>query len=103
MKLIERYIYAVTKNLKGNKKKEVEKELKAIILDMLPDDYNKKEIKEVLENLGDPKLLAQNYSGKKNHLIKPKYFDSYLYTLKITSIIFVVLTLITSFMDVIRI
>lgn len=83
MDLIERYIYAVTKRLPEASRKEVEKELRANIRDMLPEEYTEAEVKEVLNNLGDPAKLADEYRGTKRYLIGPGVYDSYLATLKL--------------------
>lgn len=84
--LIERYIYAVTKRLPENQRKEIEIELRSLIDDMImskSDEPNEAIIKEALLELGDPAELADQYRDKKRYLIGPDYIDQYFFVLKI--------------------
>jgi hypothetical protein len=81
--LVERYVYAVTKNLPSKVKKDIEKELNSIIEDMLesrcgdiiPTDHD---IKVVLTELGTPSELAEKYSPDSDkYLIGPEYYSKY--------------------------
>ena len=101
MELIDRYLYSVTKNMKQEKKLEVEKELRASILDMLPEDYTKKDMEKVLVSLGNPRKLALNYSDKKHYLIGPEHYANYLYVLKLVLLITAVVLSITSLANII--
>ena len=49
---------------------------------MLPEDYNEKDVKSVLEKLGSPVSLANGYLDRPMHLIGPRYFDVYTTLLK---------------------
>ncbi len=87
MDLINRYIYAVTKSLPEKQRADIELELRTLIDDMIEElddglDYEGK-VRHVLEELGDPTLLAQNYRGGKRYLIGPGYYDRYLLTIKV--------------------
>ncbi|MGD9605185.1 MAG: hypothetical protein AB7V00_03380 [Bacilli bacterium] len=86
--LIERYIYDVTRRLPEQNRDEVKKELQANINDMLPSNPTEEQIIKVLKSMGNPRILASNYSGKPKHLIAPEWMDDYLRTLKIVLIIF---------------
>ena len=83
MNLIDIYIYEVKKWLPEKSKDEIAEELKSNIEDMLPDNYNEDDIKNVLNSLGNPKKLAANYSGNKRYIIGPIFYDSYLRVLLI--------------------
>jgi uncharacterized membrane protein len=83
MNLIDRYVYAVTEHLPANTKEDVSKELRANIMDMLPDNPSEDEIKAVLTKLGNPVKLAHEYSQSKNYLIGPELYDSYITVVKI--------------------
>jgi len=83
VELIERYIYAVIKSLPEKERAEVEKELRANIEDMLRGRYDDASIKKVLEELGDPDALADEYRGEKRYLIGPKYYSLYITVLKL--------------------
>src|SRR5690349_12729581 len=81
--LIERYVYAVTRNLPENQRDDVSKELNATIEDMVADRMKKstksrnKVIRDVLNELGRPEKLAENYTNSKNYLIGPEWFFQY--------------------------
>ncbi len=87
MNLIARYIHAVTRHLPSSQRKEVEKELKGLIEDLLlertSENPSKKDIEAVLLELGEPALLADKYRGAKRFLIGPDHYDMYLFILKI--------------------
>ena len=83
--MIERYIYDVTRRLPENERDEVRQELKASIVDMLPDDPDDPDdpaIRDVLSRLGAPRLLAEQYRQKPRYLISPAMFDLYISVLK---------------------
>lgn len=83
MSLIEKYLYNVTSRLPGKDRAEVEKELRADIESMLPEDYNEDDIIHVLEQLGDPEIMADEYRGEKRYLIGPGLYDSYIKILEL--------------------
>lgn len=80
--LIERYVYDVTRRLPEAERAEVEKELKANIFDMLPDQPDEGGIRSVLERLGAPSKLAEQYRQKPRYLISPAYYDEYVRALR---------------------
>ncbi|MFU8793245.1 MAG: hypothetical protein ACNA7K_04395 [Acholeplasmataceae bacterium] len=93
-KLIERYIYDVVRRLPESLKDEVSHELRSNIDDMLPDKPTEEDIIEVLNGLGEPRLLANRYRSKERALISPAYFDQYVSVLKIVLIVIGVLSFI---------
>lgn len=96
MKLIDRYVYAVTERLPENMRDDIKKELYANIEDMLPENPTEEDIKRVLEKLGDPVKLANEYSGTKRYLIGPEIYDTYISLLKlVTVIVAIVLVIVT--------
>ncbi len=95
MSLIERYILAVTERLPENIRYDVAEELRSNIEDMLPENATEGDIREVLERLGNPKKLAQEYNPTKRYLISPAIYDSYISVLKmVLGIAVTVITLI---------
>lgn len=82
MKLIEKYVEAVVSHLPEESKKEVRLELKSNILDMLPEDYTEAEVIDVLEGMGNPSSLADEYVPGRRYLIGPALYDRYIATLK---------------------
>lgn len=99
MNLIEIYIHEVTRRLPENNREDIALELRSTIEDMLPDDYNEKEVKAALEKLGNPVILASEYRDKPMHLIGPRYFDLYVTLLKMIIPIAVVISLIAMTAD----
>lgn len=83
MELIERYIYAVTEQLPEGMKDDVGKELRSNIEDMLPEDYSESDVKAVLEELGNPWKIAEDYQPKQRYLIGPAFYGKYLTVLKL--------------------
>ncbi|MCL2253720.1 MAG: hypothetical protein FWC09_04675 [Lachnospiraceae bacterium] len=81
--LIERYIYDVTRRLSENDREEVNRELEAGIMDMLPDQADEQQIIDVLTKLGEPRLMAEKYRAKPRYLISPAMFDMYISVLKL--------------------
>lgn len=92
--MIERYIYAVTKELPKNKRQEATTELRRTISNRLKKKSNQltedEKKREVLIELGRPKILANQYRGKERYLIGPRYFERYLFILRVVllSIVF---------------
>lgn len=82
MNLIETYVYEVTRRLPEKSRNDIALELRSTIEDMLPEQFTEEEVMEVLTNLGDPALLAASYRDTPMHLIGPKVYDAYIWTLK---------------------
>lgn len=98
MKLIDRYLNAVTEHLQEVTKEDVISELRANIYDMLPEDFTDSDVRKVLGKLGSPIRLADEYSERKKYLIGPALYDSYLSVLKlvigIVTLVVICLTLL---------
>ncbi len=81
--LIDRYVYAVTKELPLSMREDVDKELRALICDMLEERCGEltpeeKDVRVVLSELGTPSELAGKYDPEgERSLIGPKYFRAY--------------------------
>ena len=100
--MIERYIYAVTKELPKDMRKEIRNELRKLISERMRRLDNtlseEEKIIKVLTNLGDPKKLANQYRDKERYLIGPKYFEKYVMVMKIVMLsIFIGLSLVHGF------
>ena len=89
--LIERYVYAVTKYMKADLKKDVSAELETIIQDMLEERcgdvmLTEHDIRVVLTELGTPAELASKYKSEtQDCLIGQPYYNLYVYVLKIVT------------------
>ncbi|QNO14218.1 hypothetical protein HYG86_05245 [Alkalicella caledoniensis] len=90
MELINRYIYAVIKDLPEKQREDISKELKTLIDDMLEGEGEEKNdavaVKKVLKELDDPAILASKYRGSERYLIGPGNYDSYIMILKIVTV-----------------
>ncbi|WP_025724859.1 hypothetical protein [Acholeplasma granularum] len=96
-KMIEKYIYSVTRRCKPEARDEIKKELESNILDMLQDkpNYTDKDIDDVLHQLGNPIDVAYSYQDEPVYLINPKFYQDYITIIKfgiITSTIIAVIT-----------
>ncbi|MDD3478269.1 MAG: hypothetical protein PHP32_05285 [Candidatus Izemoplasmatales bacterium] len=92
--LMERYIYAVVKRLPEKQREEVKKELRSNIEDMLQGSKRIEDLEEILTQLGEPRILANEYRDKQRHLIGPAWMDDYLNVLKIVMVVVVSLALV---------
>lgn len=100
--MIERYIYAMTKELPKDKRKEISNELRRLISERMRRLDNtlseEEKMMKVLTDLGDPKKLANQYRNKERYLIGPKYFEKYIMVMKIVMLsIFFGLSLVHGF------
>lgn len=83
MKLIELYIQEVTRRLPEKMRADIALELRSTIEDSLPDHFSEDDVKQVLEQFGNPASLAAQYKDQPMHLIGPKFYDIYKTILKI--------------------
>lgn len=84
MSLIDRYIAEVGRHLPENDRTDIEAEIRSTLEDGIEGKgvTNEANIKSVLQEFGDPSLLAQKYSPSKRYLIGPLWYDAYIETLK---------------------
>lgn len=88
MQWIDRYIYAVTRELPEAQREDIKKELRGLIEDMLDErtkgaHRTEKDVESVLLELGNPRELADKYREHKRYLIGPEVFPFYLSVLKV--------------------
>ena len=96
MNLIEVYIQEVTRRLPEKMRTDIARELRSTIEDMLPANFDEKNVKTVLNQLGNPATLASGYKDQPMHLIGPRYFDLYITLLKMILPIAVLIAFITT-------
>ena len=82
MNLIETYVYEVTRRLPEKTREDIALELTSTIEDMLTESFTEQEVMDVLSKLGDPAQLAASYRDTPMHLIGPKVYDVYIWTMK---------------------
>lgn len=98
-KLIEKYVYDVTRRLPVKMRDDVAEELKSNIEEMLGDKYDDENVKNVLYSLGSPRSLANSYRTTKKNLISEEWMADYLYVLKIVLIIMLSIGLVFGLVD----
>jgi hypothetical protein len=88
MNLIDRYIAEVGRHLPEKNRSDIEAEIRSMLEDVLEEhgqhatSANDKVITDVLEQLGDPKLLASKYAPPRRYLIGPGWYEIYIQTLQ---------------------
>lgn len=105
---IERYTYAVTRQLPQSQREDIERELRGLITDKLNDRLQGREaasqdVLAVLTELGDPRRWADRYRGRPRSLIGPELYPTYLTILTIVLsavaiamlVVFIVQTVVT--------
>ena len=85
--LIDKYIYNVIKHLPEKIRLDVKNELNANIYDMLPDNFSEKDVINILNSLGDPEEMAEQYRIKKRYVVSPQNYEKYMLTLNISIIV----------------
>jgi hypothetical protein len=78
MKLLDRYIHEVGRNLPRKNRSDIQAELRSSVVDSLEDRYgpepNETQIAEMLKELGPPKNVAASYYPEGQYLIGPSYY-----------------------------
>lgn len=80
------------RRLPEKQKKDIEKELRTLIEDMIAEreeageDGREAKVRAVLNEMGNPAKLAKSYRSDRDCLIGGEYYDSYCYLLKIVLI-----------------
>lgn len=82
MALTDNYIHEVTRRLPEKMRTDIALELRSTIDDMLPENFSEEDEKWVLNQLGNPVMLANGYADRPMYLIGPRYFDVYVTLLK---------------------
>jgi hypothetical protein len=96
--LIDRYVWAVAKDLPGGLRDDVARELRATIADMVDarEPQGDDSVREVLLELGDPAELALSYAGGRRYLIGPGFYPMYSRLLRLLLLIVVPIVLVVS-------
>lgn len=87
--LIDRYIYAATRQLRRDKREDVARELSTLIDDLLAERCGgrtpaEQDVRVVLTELGTPGDLAAKYASQENRcLIGQPHYETYRFVLKI--------------------
>lgn len=85
---IDRYVHDVVRHLPTNQRSDIDQELRSLIDDLIQKRAGDREPDEsdvlaVLQELGAPRRLADNYRGTPQYLIGPRFFDLYWLVLRI--------------------
>lgn len=81
--MVDRYVYDVVRRLPERERGDVERELRANIQDMLTEDPQETEVVRVLESLGEPRKLAEQYRVNPRYLISPAMFEQYIAAVRV--------------------
>lgn len=86
-RLIERYVHDVTRRLPEKQRHDVAQELMTEIHDMVDDRADgkkptKRQVYDVLVELGSPSSLADRYRDRPRYVIGPDYYEPYISLLK---------------------
>jgi hypothetical protein len=107
MKVIDRYVYDVTRRLPEKQRVDVARELTSEIYDMVVAEAREKKptskhAETVLLRMGRPAKLADSYRDRPRYIIGPEYYEAYFDVLKTILItvlpIVAVITLIAQMM-----
>lgn len=97
--LIDCYVYDVVRRLPEKDREEVKKELTSDLLDMLPEHYTENDVATVLQSLGSPSKMAEQYRSAPRYLISPANFDNYIMVLKLAAGVGAAIALIAGLMN----
>lgn len=83
MSLIDRYVAEVGRHLPEKDRSDIEAEIRSMVDDMLDERgqsavNNETIVAETLEEIGDPRLLAEKYAPPKRYLIGPEWYEGYI-------------------------
>ena len=90
--LLDRYLYAVKRELTGQQREDIPKELESYILDLLEERYpdseeiGKGQLEIILEEMGAPRKVAAQYMPQR-YLIGPQLFPIFFLVLKIVVLV----------------
>lgn len=93
MKWVDRYISAIGDRLPAKQRKDIETELRSLILDALEGrtgkatDFSEEDELAVLREFGRPEVVAQRYAPSPRYLIGPRLYPIYLIVLRILVIV----------------
>lgn len=82
MKLIDIYVQEVTRRLPEKIVKTLPSSYDRLLRICFLKIIQKKDVKAVLEEMGNPAFLARSYHDWPQHLIGPRYFNLYITLLK---------------------
>lgn len=92
--LLDRYLFAVKRELTGTQREDIAAEIESYLLDLLEERFPETEeiteaqIKEILQEMGAPRKVATQYSPQR-YLIGPRLFPTYFLVLKIVTAVVV--------------
>lgn len=92
--LMNRYIYQVVRRLPKSQREETAMELKELIEDMAEQDGQT--VENVIGKLGNPAAFARQYQDRGSYLIGPKYYEDYIWVLKIVMLCVVASVVVSS-------
>lgn len=86
MKLLERYLYAISRQLPKEGSEEIITELRSSLLDTIEGTYGEspsdQEVTSIIKSFGSPSSVAKQY-GKSKYIINASYTDLFILIMKI--------------------
>lgn len=80
----------------SDKQSEMKEKIREHIIQLLPENYTENDVAILLEKLGHPKKMADQYQKRKRYLIGPKLYESYISMLQLVITIIVSLVVVVS-------
>lgn len=99
MYLIDKYIHELQHNLPPKKREKVSKKIRAMIDGMLPEEYGEQDVIQVLNDLGNPVIVASKFGIRRMSLIGPRYYELYCALLKMIIPLAMIVSFITMLAD----
>ncbi|MCK4724290.1 MAG: hypothetical protein KAT29_00735, partial [Anaerolineales bacterium] len=98
MNLIDRYIYAVGRQLPRKNRADIQAELKSTLIDTLEarseGEPSEEQVVALLTEFGPPEKVAASYWPESQYLIGPKLYPLFRMSLGIALLVFVIVQLV---------
>ncbi len=98
MNLIDRYIYAIGRQLPRKKRGDIQAELKSTLIDTLEarsqGEPSEEQVEELLTEFGPPEKVAASYWPESQYLIGPKLYPLFRMSIGIALLVFVIVQLV---------
>lgn len=95
--LVNQYINEVLKRIPRKNRNEVRAELEKLITEKMKNDNTNEE--DVLKQLGNPAILARNYTTETPFIISKEYYFYYIFVLKIALICVTISSIISGLIE----
>lgn len=98
MNLIDRYVYAIGRQLPRKRRSDIQAELKSTLIDTLEarsqGEPSEEQVAELLTEFGPPEKVAASYWPESQYLIGPKLYPLFRMSIGIALLVFVIVQLV---------